>query len=174
MEFTLPPLAPVDIGPGNSEYKDDLPPVLPRFFIPRLQEKPQDPIMDTLRIARESEPSRPAPLPQLLGVVDTKVQECPDGSPEEGCALFWEHAMKKGVRVQVSRPLDDVKVAVVPNTEARVKLGHGIHCGHHSLELFLPVPFYLSSQVSPLLRLATSMLRQDVSGCLRLHRSPKR
>jgi hypothetical protein len=172
MEFTLPPLAPIDIGP--SEYKDDLPPVLPRFFIPRLQEKPQDPIMDTLRIAQESKPSRPAPLPQLLGIMDTKLQECSDSSLEEGCALFWEHAMKKGVRVQVSQLLDHVKVAVVPNTEARVKSGHGIHCDHHSLESLLPVLFYLSSQVAPLLRLATSMLRQAVSGCLRLPRSPKR
>ena len=100
MEFTLPPLAPIDIGPGENE--DDLPAVLPRFFIPRLQDKPQDPIMDTLRIARESRQSRPASLPELLDVVDIKVQECSDGSPEKDCTLFWEHAVKKEVRVQVS------------------------------------------------------------------------
>ena len=107
MEFTLPSLVPIDIG--SSKYKDDLPPVLPRFFIPRLQEKPQDPIMDTLRIARESEPSRPVPLPQPLDVVDAKVQERSDASPEEGRALFWERAVKKEVRVQVSQVLDNVK-----------------------------------------------------------------
>jgi hypothetical protein len=100
MGFTLPPLASIDIGLG--EYKDDLPPVLPRFFIPRLQEKPQDPIMDTLRITRESGPSRPPPLPELLNAVDLKVQDWSDGPPEEDCTLFWEHAVKKEVRVQVS------------------------------------------------------------------------
>ena len=64
--------------------------------------------------------------------------------------------------------MDDVKVKVVLNTETRVKSGHGIHCDRHSLELLLPVLFYLSSQVAPLPQLATSMFRQDLSGCPRL------
>jgi hypothetical protein len=97
MELTLPPLVFIDVDPG--EYKDDLPPVLPRFLIPRLQEKPQDPIMDSLRIARESGPSRPASPPSLTEV---KVQECSRGSPEEDSTLFWEHVVKREVRVQVS------------------------------------------------------------------------
>jgi len=100
MELTLPPLVGVDIDP--IEYKDELPPVLPRFFIPRLQEKPQDPIMDALRIARESGPSRPVPPPELADVVEVKVQDCSNGSPEGEYALFWEHVVKQEVRMQVS------------------------------------------------------------------------
>ena len=100
MNLTLPPLPLVDGDP--SQYTDDLPHVLPRFFIPRLQEKPQDPIMDALRIERESKASRPELPPGLVNMVEVKVQESSAGSPEEECTLFWEHAVKREVRVQVS------------------------------------------------------------------------
>lgn len=100
MELTFAPLVAVDFDP--TEYKDELPPVLPRFFIPRLQEKPQDPIMDALRIARESGPSQPVPPPELVDVVEVKVQDRSNGSSEEECALFWEHVVKREVRIQVS------------------------------------------------------------------------
>jgi len=100
MEFTLSPLVGVDIDP--IKYKDDLPPVLPRFFIPRLQEKPQDPIMDALRIARESGPSQPVPPPELADVVEVKVQDCSNCPSEEEYTLFWEHVVKQEVRIQVS------------------------------------------------------------------------
>src|SRR5258708_2278731 len=97
MNLTLPPLTLVD---GDlSQYTDDLPQVLPRFFIPRLQERPQDPIMDALRIGRESGASRLEPPPGLVSIAEVKVQEC---SPEEECSLFWERAVKGKVRVQVS------------------------------------------------------------------------
>jgi hypothetical protein len=96
MNLTLPPLSLVD---GNlSRHTDDLPQVLPRFFIPRLQEKPQDPIMDTLRIELESGASQPEPM----NMPEVNVQECSQGSPEEDDILFWEHAVKREVRVQVS------------------------------------------------------------------------
>jgi hypothetical protein len=95
--LTLPPLAPFD--DDLSEYKDDLPQVLPRFFIPRLQEKPQDPIMDALRIERESGASRPGLPPELVNTVEIRV---PTGSPQEEHALFWEDAVKREVRFQVS------------------------------------------------------------------------
>ncbi len=78
----------------------DLPQVLPHFFIPRLQEKPQDPIMDALRIERESEASRPELPPGLVNIAEVKVQERSQDSPEEG-GTFWERAVKRGVRVQV-------------------------------------------------------------------------
>jgi len=95
MNITLPPLAPID---GDlQEPKDELPWVLPRFFIPRLPEKPQDPIMDALRIKRESGTSRPEPPPELMNLAEVKVQECPQED-----TLFWEHAVKREVRVQVS------------------------------------------------------------------------
>jgi len=100
MELTFSPLVAVDFDP--IKYKDELPPVLPRFFIPCLQEKPQDPIMDALRIARESGPSQPVHPPELVDVVEVKVQDCSNGSPEEECTLFWEHVVKREVRIQVS------------------------------------------------------------------------
>lgn len=100
MELTLPPLVAVDVD--TIQYKDELPPVLPRFFIPRLQEKPQDPIMDTLRIVGGSGPSQSVPPPELVDVVEVKVQDCSNGSPEEERTLFWEHVAKQEVRIQVS------------------------------------------------------------------------
>jgi hypothetical protein len=100
MNLTLPPLALLD---GDlSQYTDDLPQVLPRFFIPRLQERPQDPIMDALRIERESRASRPELPPGLVNLVEVKVQECSQASPEDESTLFWEHAVKGEARVQVS------------------------------------------------------------------------
>jgi hypothetical protein len=100
MNLTLPPLPLVD---GDlSQYTDDLPQVLPRFFIPRLQEKPQDPIMDTLRIERESKASRPELPAGLVNMVEVKVQDSSQSPPEEECTLFWEHVVKREVRVQVS------------------------------------------------------------------------
>jgi hypothetical protein len=99
MELTLPPLAPIETD--TRQYKDELLPVLPRFFIPPLQEKPQDPIMDTLRISQESRLSRPVPPPEI-DVAEVKVQECSHGSPREDSTLSWEHIVKREVRVQVS------------------------------------------------------------------------
>jgi hypothetical protein len=99
MNLTLPPLALVDGDP--SQYTDDLPQVVPRYFIPRLQEKPQDPIMDALRIERESRVPLPEHPSGPVNIAEVKVQE---GSPEEVCTLFWEHAVKGKVRVQVSYP----------------------------------------------------------------------
>lgn len=100
MNLTLPPLAPVD--EDLSRHTDDLPQVLPRFFIPRLQEKPQDPIMDTLRIELESGASLSEPPPGLMNMVEVNVQDCSQVSPEEDAILFWEHAVKREIRVQVS------------------------------------------------------------------------
>jgi hypothetical protein len=102
MNLTFPPLPLLD--GDSSQYTDDLPQVLPRFFIPRLQEKPQDPIMDALRIERDSRASRPELPLELVNLVEVKVQECSQGPPEEECTLFWEHAVKGEVRVQVSYP----------------------------------------------------------------------
>ncbi|KAH9994981.1 Spc98 family-domain-containing protein [Russula compacta] len=73
MSLTLPLVAPAD---GDlSTYEDELPQIIPRFFIPRLQEKPQDPIMDALRIERESRVSRPEPPLELVNTVEVKIQE---------------------------------------------------------------------------------------------------
>ena len=148
MNLTLPPLPLVD---GNlSRHTDDLPQVLPRFFIPRLQEKPQDPIMDTLRIELESGASQPEPM----NMPEVNVQECSQGSPEEDDILFWERAVKREVRVQVRYIRSD---RFNLSNVIRIKSGHGIHYDRHSVESFHPAPFYLISQVAPLRQLATSM-----------------
>lgn len=99
MNLTLPSLPLID--DDLSRNTDDLPHVLPRFFIPRLQEKPQDPIMDTLRIELESG-SQAEPPPGLMNMVEVNVQECPQGSLKEEGILFWEHFVKREVRVQAS------------------------------------------------------------------------
>ncbi|KAI9509181.1 hypothetical protein F5148DRAFT_1283248 [Russula earlei] len=95
MDLALPPLAPIDDDLGQN--KNGLPQFFPRFFIPRLQDKPQDPIMDALRFERKSGSSRPETPPELLNMAEMKVQGL---SQEEKCTSFWEHAVKKEVRVQ--------------------------------------------------------------------------
>jgi len=100
MNLTLPPLA--LLNDDLNRHTDDLPQVLPRFFIPRLQEKPQDPIMDTLRIELESGASQSEPPPGLWNMAGVNVQEFSQGSPEEDGILFWERAVKREVQVQVS------------------------------------------------------------------------
>ncbi len=106
MSLTLPQLC-----DGNpTEYKDELPHVLPQFFMPRLQDKPQDPIMDTLRIKRESNGREPRLRPEpVKSTVEVKLQESNLDSLEEGSDLFWERTAKERVRVQVRCPPDDGK-----------------------------------------------------------------
>ncbi|THH16575.1 hypothetical protein EW146_g4072 [Bondarzewia mesenterica] len=55
----LPPLI-----ESSGLERDDLPPILPNFFVPRLQDKPQDPIIDTLHSVRDVQ--RYLTKPQLL------------------------------------------------------------------------------------------------------------
>ncbi|KAI9442428.1 Spc98 family-domain-containing protein [Lactarius indigo] len=97
MSLTLPQLC-----DGNpTEYKDELPHVLPQFFMPRLQDKPQDPIMDTLRIKRESIGREPRQRPEpVKDTVEVKLQVSNLDSLEEGPDLFWQRMAKEGVRVQ--------------------------------------------------------------------------
>ena len=99
MNLTLPPLLHHDLG----EYKNELPQTLPRFFIPRLQDKPQDPIMDALRIERESKAFRREQSPPKLVITsEVKAQESPQDILGDDPTLFWGRAAKEGVRFQVS------------------------------------------------------------------------
>ncbi|KAI0268619.1 Spc98 family-domain-containing protein [Gloeopeniophorella convolvens] len=92
----LPPL-----GGESEDLKDDLLPVRPRFFIPRLQDKPQDPIMDTLRIEQEARTSRLEQLPpELVNLAEMQAQIIVGDSPKEDPDAFWQHAAKAEVRVQ--------------------------------------------------------------------------
>ena len=105
MSLTLPQLC-----DGNpTEYKNELPHVLPQFFMPRLQDRPQDPIMDTLRINRESSGREPRlrqpPAEPVKNTMEVKSQD----SLEEGSDVFWERTAKEGARVQVRYPLDNGK-----------------------------------------------------------------
>lgn len=65
-----------DAGPATlHETLADLP---PRFFIPRLADKPQNPIMDTLKLMHNSQGVRPAnsvslPIPLELGLLSEDV-----------------------------------------------------------------------------------------------------
>lgn len=52
-----------DAGPALNETLSELP---PRFFIPRLADKPQNPIMDTLRLMRNAEHVKHAETTPLL------------------------------------------------------------------------------------------------------------
>jgi hypothetical protein len=51
---------------------DELPQILPKFFIPPLADKPQNPIMDTLKLASQtSDHHLSALLPPELAVIST-------------------------------------------------------------------------------------------------------
>lgn len=58
----------------SSSPMESLPPISPHFFVPRLCEKPQNPIMDTLKLSSTHSftLSKPALLPELsILVADT-------------------------------------------------------------------------------------------------------
>src|ERR1700733_2005240 len=87
MSLTFPQLC-----NGNpTEYKDELPHVLPQFFMPRLQDRPQDPIMDALRIKRESNDRetrlRQPPAEPVKSTVKVNLQEYNLDIQDE---RFWE------------------------------------------------------------------------------------
>lgn len=106
MSLTLPQLC----GGNPTEYKDELPHVLPQFFMPRLQDKPQDPIMDTLRINQESNGREPwLRQPPAVLVKEVKLQESNLDTLEDGPDLFWECTAKERVRIQVRCPPIDGK-----------------------------------------------------------------
>jgi hypothetical protein len=70
LSFSHPPTLEDDM---TSSTMDDLPKIGPRFFVPRLTEKPQDPIMDTLKLANSKEThmnTRPIPLELAILTVD--------------------------------------------------------------------------------------------------------
>ncbi|KAF8271255.1 hypothetical protein EI94DRAFT_1797237 [Lactarius quietus] len=96
MSLTLPQLC-----DGNpTEYKNELPHVLPQFFMPRLQDRPQDPIMDTLRIKQDSNSRelrlRQPPAKPVKNTVEAKSQD----SLEEASDVFWERTAKEGAQIQ--------------------------------------------------------------------------
>jgi hypothetical protein len=107
MNLTLPQLC-----DGNpTEYKNELPHVLPQFFMPRLQDRPQDPIMDTLRIKQESNIREPRLGHPLAEPVKNTVEVKPQDSLEEGSDVFWERTAREGARIQVRCPPDDGNAA---------------------------------------------------------------
>lgn len=53
---------------GKPEAVGALPELLPRFFIPRLDDKPQNPIMDTLCILQKKPPRTFTSAPPLLSL----------------------------------------------------------------------------------------------------------
>lgn len=83
-----------------------LPPINARFFVPRFVEKPQDPIMDTLRL-NASNPSsdsrfRLDKIPKELSLIPG--QKIGPKSPlsEE---YVWQNALKLDTRGRVREPL---------------------------------------------------------------------
>jgi hypothetical protein len=70
-EFTTPEMLSLHIDDDfSSIYTEDLPDVKPHFFVPRLAEKPQNPILDTLKKLKQVHNSAgrqetPSVLPQF-------------------------------------------------------------------------------------------------------------
>ncbi|KAI0066235.1 hypothetical protein BV25DRAFT_1913006 [Artomyces pyxidatus] len=96
----LPPLHETELDVSN----DELPPLYPRFFVPRLDDKPQDPIMDTLKILRASQTSHPLPhiqvLPsELLGLTDLHLSPLRDTNRS---SQLWLNAARTTLEHQSS------------------------------------------------------------------------
>lgn len=97
---TLPPLDET----GWDMAADELQPIHPHFFVPRLSEKPQDPIMDTLKLRahqRSTDRLSAPPLPlELLALADLMLPPIQD---EDTPNLFWNRAFNSHTHAQVRR-----------------------------------------------------------------------
>ena len=74
---------------------DDLPPILPKFFVPHLTDKPQNPIMDTLKVSSKTlQPHLPPEVAIISSISDLSL-------PPRRKDNIWLEAMTRnsGIRV---------------------------------------------------------------------------
>ena len=100
----------LDVGDDFEQFyrlkANDLPQVLPRFFVPPLEDKPQDPILEALKLENINSnlPPRlfqPHLLPQELAALSLNVVQ---HEPETKVEDIWRNALirRRGVRVRLS------------------------------------------------------------------------
>lgn len=99
----LEPLILLDSG-GDDNDEDVLLQVQPRFYVPRLREQPQDPIINTLKSKQENALNpliysdvQPLLPPELVALAESWISE-KDRSPE----ILWSSAMGSDRELTVS------------------------------------------------------------------------
>jgi hypothetical protein len=87
--------------------KDDLPQIVPRFFVPPLKDKPQNPILEALKLENINSnlPPRlfqPHLLPRELVDLSLKTNQIVEQEPEAEIEDIWKNALirRHGVRVR--------------------------------------------------------------------------
>jgi hypothetical protein len=77
----------------------DLPPLSARFYVPRLADKPQNPIMDTLKLLGDLKaPPVQSSLLQRRWIADRAAnQPLPDSSHTGDAADLWQRVCDKGL-----------------------------------------------------------------------------
>ena len=93
------------IGEQHGRDLQDLVPILPRFFVPPLEDKPQNPIMENLRLEEANLRVLKAPRRKVVDRRDDtkeKVVKVDDSSAAKGVETIWREAaeMKRGVTVR--------------------------------------------------------------------------
>jgi hypothetical protein len=88
----MTPFRCLDLLLQEKAVMDDLPPILPRFFVPHLTDRPQDPIMDTLKNSSRT------PLPQELAIISATPDLHP---PPRRTDNIWIEAMTRHSTVSV-------------------------------------------------------------------------
>jgi hypothetical protein len=130
---------------------DDLPPILPKFFVPRLEDKPQNPIMDTLRLSSENIQSH---MPRELAIIST-ISDPP--RPPRRTNNLWLEAMShnSGIRVHMFIVSNH---ALFDSMIPRAKHYRGIDSGHPILLFRLQLAFFPNKKVWCLQQLDISAL----------------
>lgn len=108
-----------DVHTVEDLHISTLKPVLPGFFVPRLADIPQNPILDTLkakRVAVASSRTKDTANPTIL------VQQ--GENPSLSSDLLWETALKPGRKVQIPYPCSSANLTASDTAEADHVLGY--------------------------------------------------
>lgn len=96
-----------DFGQLSRPKASDLPQIVPHFFVPPLEDKPQNPILEALNLENINSnlpPRRFKPhlLPQELAALSLNVSEVNEQEPETKIEEIWKNALirRRGVRVR--------------------------------------------------------------------------
>ena len=98
MTDPFPLLPPLDYPSDSESY--ELPPIFPTFSVPKLADKPQDPIMDTLRFTQSAQRHLADPQllpPEVIALTDLWLS---DSAKTQN---IWAHAAAVSPTNQVSK-----------------------------------------------------------------------
>lgn len=136
----IPLMENIELDNAVHTTMDHLPPILPKFFVPRLTDRPQNPIMDTLRLASETLQSQLSPELTIISAISDFPR------PPRRIHNLWLEAMTCNSSIRVcliflNLGLFDTMVTT------RAKHCRGIDCDHLMLLFHLQPAFFLNKKV---------------------------